>query len=142
MYSCRLPPPRQVPGHGRHVHAGAPRAPHRHERAAHPRGFRLLAPHAGRIGQGHSSKKIRASMNPGSEPDFRSQIEALRPYLIRYASLQLRNREAAEDAVQEPLLAAVPPERSFEGLSNLRAWPPGILKHRVNDAIRRASRES
>jgi DNA-directed RNA polymerase specialized sigma24 family protein len=31
--------------------------------------------------------------------DFRAQVEALRPYLIRYASLELRNREAAEDAV-------------------------------------------
>ena len=51
-------------------------------------------------------------MNPGSEPDFRSQIEALRPYLIRYASLQLRNREAAEDAVQETLLAALSAERT------------------------------
>src|SRR4026207_2424651 len=38
-------------------------------------------------------------------PDFRGQIESLRPYRLRYASLQLRNPEAAEDAVQEALLA-------------------------------------
>jgi RNA polymerase sigma-70 factor (ECF subfamily) len=78
----------------------------------------------------------------GSEPDFRAQLEALRPYLVRYASLQLRDREAAEDAVQETLLAALSAEGSFEGRSNLRTWLTGILKHKCIDAVRRASRES
>ena len=81
-------------------------------------------------------------MKSASEPGFRSQVEALRPYLLRYASLQLRDRAAAEDAVQETLLAALSAERSFEGRSNLRTWLTGILKHKVIDAIRRASRES
>ena len=72
---------------------------------------------------------------------FRADIEALRPYLLRYASLQLRNREAAEDAVQETLLAALAAESSFAGRSNLRTWLTGILKHKIVDAIRRSSRE-
>ena len=72
---------------------------------------------------------------------FRADIEALRPYLLRYASLQLRNREAAEDAVQEALLAALAAESSFAGRSNLRTWLTGILKHKIVDAIRRSSRE-
>jgi len=74
--------------------------------------------------------------------DFRAELEALRPYLLRYASLQLRNREAAEDAVQETLLAALSAETSFEGRSNLRTWATGILKHKCIDAVRRAARES
>jgi RNA polymerase sigma-70 factor, ECF subfamily len=74
--------------------------------------------------------------------EFRAQVEALRPYLIRYASLQLRSREAAEDAVQETLLAALSAEASFEGRSNLRTWMTGILKHKCVDAVRRAGRES
>ena len=74
-------------------------------------------------------------------PDFRRRIEALRPYLLKYASLQLRNTEAAEDAVQETLLAALAAEASFEGRANLRTWVTGILKHKIIDAIRRASRE-
>jgi RNA polymerase sigma-70 factor (ECF subfamily) len=74
--------------------------------------------------------------------DFRAQIEALRPYLMRYASMQLRSREAAEDAVQETLLAALSAEASFEGRSNLRTWMTGILKHKCVDAMRRADRES
>jgi RNA polymerase sigma-70 factor, ECF subfamily len=74
--------------------------------------------------------------------EFRTQVEALRPYLMRYASMQLRSREAAEDAVQETLLAALSAEASFEGRSNLRTWMTGILKHKCVDAMRRAGRES
>jgi RNA polymerase sigma-70 factor (ECF subfamily) len=74
--------------------------------------------------------------------DFRAEVEALRPYLVRYASLQLRNPDAAEDAVQETLLAALSAQTSFEGRANLRTWVTGILKHKIVDAIRRASRES
>ena len=72
---------------------------------------------------------------------FKEELEALRPYLLRYASLQLRNRDAAEDAVQETLLAALSAEAGFAGRSNLRTWATGILKHKIVDAIRRASRE-
>jgi RNA polymerase sigma-70 factor (ECF subfamily) len=60
---------------------------------------------------------------------------------MRYASLQLRNREAAEDAVQETLLAALAAEASFEGRANMRTWVTGILKHKCVDAVRRAARE-
>ena len=73
--------------------------------------------------------------------DFRAQLESQRAYLLRYASLQLRNREAAEDAVQETLLAALAAQSSFEGRSNLRTWLTGILKHKCVDALRRSERE-
>ena len=73
--------------------------------------------------------------------DFRTQVESQRAYLLRYATLQLRNADAAEDAVQETLLAALQGEASFGGRSNLRTWLTGILKHKIVDAIRRASRE-
>jgi RNA polymerase sigma-70 factor (ECF subfamily) len=72
---------------------------------------------------------------------FREQLEGLRPYLLRYASLHLRNRDAAEDAVQETLVAALAGEAAFAGRSNLRTWATGILKHKIIDAIRRAGRE-
>jgi len=74
--------------------------------------------------------------------DFRSRVEGERAYLLRYASLQLRDPHAAEDAVQETLLAALAGEASFAGRSNLRTWLTGILKHKIIDAIRRLSRES
>jgi RNA polymerase sigma-70 factor (ECF subfamily) len=74
--------------------------------------------------------------------DFRSRVEAERPYLLRYAGLQLRDAHAAEDAVQETLLAALAGEASFGGRSNLRTWLTGILKHKIIDAIRKSSREA
>ena len=74
--------------------------------------------------------------------DFRAQVERERPYLLRYASLQLRDSAAAEDAVQETLLAALAGEAGFGGRANLRTWLTGILKHKIVDAIRRASREA
>lgn len=88
-------------------------------------------------------------MQPGS-PDprplpasdtFRAQVESLRPYLLRFAALQLRDAAAAEDAVQDTLLAALDGEAGFAGRSNLRTWLTGILKHKIVDAIRRQSRE-
>jgi RNA polymerase sigma-70 factor (ECF subfamily) len=73
--------------------------------------------------------------------DFRDQVEHLRPYLLRYATLQLRDSAAAEDAVQEALLAALAGNARFAGRSNLRTWLTGILKHKIVDTIRRQSRE-
>jgi RNA polymerase sigma-70 factor (ECF subfamily) len=43
--------------------------------------------------------------------------------------------------VQETLLAALSAEASYQGRANLRTWVTGILKHKIVDAIRRASRE-
>jgi RNA polymerase sigma-70 factor (ECF subfamily) len=74
--------------------------------------------------------------------DFRSRVEGERAYLVRYASLQLRDSHAAEDAVQETLVAALAGEASFAGRANLRTWLTGILKHKIVDAIRRMSREA
>jgi RNA polymerase sigma-70 factor (ECF subfamily) len=73
--------------------------------------------------------------------DFRAQLEQQRPYLLRFAALQLRDANAAEDAVQETLLAALAGEAKFAGRSNLRTWLTGILKHKIIDSIRRSARE-
>ena len=74
--------------------------------------------------------------------DFRSRVERERDYLLRYASLQLRDAHAAEDAVQETLVAALAGEAGFQGRANLRTWLTGILKHKIIDTMRRASREA
>src|SRR3954447_12279389 len=73
---------------------------------------------------------------------FRARVEGERAYLMRYASLQLRDRAAAEDAVQETLLAALAGEAGFAGRSNLRTWLTGILKHKIIDTIRKIARET
>ena len=74
-------------------------------------------------------------------PDFHRQIEALRPVLLKYARLQLRNPDWAEDAVSETVLAALEKPQSFSGASQLKTWLIGILKHKLIDQIRKNSRE-
>ena len=50
---------------------------------------------------------------------------------MRYALLQLRHQTAAEDAVQETLLAAVEGGARFSGKSSVKTWLTGILKHKI-----------
>lgn len=69
------------------------------------------------------------------------ELEQYRTHLMRYAQWLLGNREAAQDAVQDTLLAALHAPRSFDGRSSLRTWLFGILKHKVMDAFRQRGRE-
>jgi RNA polymerase sigma-70 factor (ECF subfamily) len=69
------------------------------------------------------------------------EVEGFRPYLMRYALIQLRDPVAAEDAVQETLLAALRGGEAFGGRSSVKTWLTGILKHKIIDQLRRDSRE-
>ena len=70
-----------------------------------------------------------------------SEIEQHRSYLLRYASLQLRDVGAAEDAVQNTLVAALEGLGRFSGKSSVKTWLTGILKHKIIDHMRRQARE-
>lgn len=70
-----------------------------------------------------------------------NDIEAERPYLLRYALAQLRERDGAEEVVQETLLAALEGLASFAGKSSLRTWLTSILRFKLIDAIRKKGRE-
>ena len=70
-----------------------------------------------------------------------AEIESHRTYLVRYALAQLRDRELAEEAVQEALLAALEAIGSFDGRSALRTWLTSILRFKIVDLQRRAVRE-
>ena len=72
---------------------------------------------------------------------FNGQLEAMRPQLVRFAQLQLRNDALAEDAVQDALMAVLEKPDSFRGQSSLRTYVTGILKFKLIDALRAASRE-
>jgi len=69
------------------------------------------------------------------------EIQQHRPYLLRYALLQLRNPDLAEDVVQETLLAALKARDGFTGKSTVKTWLTGILKHKIVDAIRARQRQ-
>ena len=79
---------------------------------------------------------------PAALTDFPSQVETLRPQLLRFARTQLRNDAWAEDAVSETVLAALEKPQAFAGLSQLKTWLVGVLKHKVVDQLRRHAREA
>ena len=71
---------------------------------------------------------------------FAAEIETHRRYLMRVAQLQLRDRDAAQDVVQDTLVAALSGADGFDGRSSLKTWLTGILKHKIVDAIRRKAK--
>lgn len=83
---------------------------------------------------------LSAEMNP---PDQLNEalLAEHRPVLFRYALLQLKDNELADDAVQETLLAAWQSSANFQGKAGLRTWLIGILKHKIADHWRRSARE-
>lgn len=58
-------------------------------------------------------------------------------YLYGFAMFRLRDQHAAEDAVQETLLAGLQSRERFDGRSSERTWLVGILKHKVVDHYRK-----
>lgn len=71
-----------------------------------------------------------------------AELDALRPDLLRFARLQLRDAGAAEDAVQETLLAALAGDRRFENRSAYKTWLIAILRNKIVDVIRAQARET
>lgn len=68
-------------------------------------------------------------------------LEALRPSLLRFAALQLRNESLAEDVVQDALIAVLEKPGRFGGRSSLRTYVTGILKFKIIDMLRSTARE-
>ena len=73
--------------------------------------------------------------------DLHRQLETMRPALLRFAILQLRNETLAEDVVQDALIAVLEKPDSFAGQSSLRTYVTGIMKFKIIDALRASKRE-
>jgi len=69
-------------------------------------------------------------------------VEQHGDYLFRYALARLRDPARAEDMVQETFLAALRGGKQFEGRSQEKSWLVGILKNKIFDHYRKASRET
>ncbi|HUW37989.1 MAG TPA: sigma-70 family RNA polymerase sigma factor [Rhodocyclaceae bacterium] len=65
-------------------------------------------------------------------------LAELRRDMLRFANLQLRDDQLAEDAVQEAMMAAL--SGDFSGRSALKTWVFAILRNKIVDAIRQRSR--
>jgi RNA polymerase sigma-70 factor (ECF subfamily) len=69
------------------------------------------------------------------------EIGQLRPDLLKFAMLHVRNAAYAEDAVQDALVAAIEGIGTFARGSSLRTWVTGILKYKIVDSMRASARE-
>jgi len=67
-------------------------------------------------------------------------LATLRPDLLRFACLQLRDDALAEDVVQETLIAAMNGLADFAGRAALKTWVFSILKNKLVDALRTRDR--
>ena len=71
-----------------------------------------------------------------------AELAALRPALLRYARLQVRDPAVAEDLVQATLLAALQARDGFRGEASPLTWATGILKRKLVDHWRGVARET
>jgi len=110
----------------------------------------MLARQAGPAPQGieqggSMGSTTRTTSSPASVPGAVAGISAdaliaLRADMLRFAQLQLRNAESAEDLVQESIEAALRHSSSFSGQSTLKTWVFAILRKRIIDHLRTAKR--
>lgn len=66
-----------------------------------------------------------------------STIAELSPGLFAFAYRAVRQREEAEDLVQDTWISALRTIPRFEGRSSLRTWLVSILRRRIADRFRR-----
>jgi RNA polymerase sigma-70 factor (ECF subfamily) len=95
--------------------------------------------------------KIMESENPpapadvkpgGALSDPKRWVDEHGDYLFKFALARLRDPQRAEDAVQETFLAALKGGQNFAGRSAEKSWLVGILKNKIYDYFRKASRET
>ena len=67
-------------------------------------------------------------------------LTGVRRDMLRFAALQLRDAQLAEDVVQEAMLSALNGAQQFAGRSALKTWIFAILRNKIVDAIRYKSR--
>lgn len=80
--------------------------------------------------------------NPRDELARRMErLAAVRPRLLSFARMHLRDNAQAEDAVQEALMAAIEKDASFAGRSGYETWVFGILKYKILDGLRMQKRQ-
>jgi RNA polymerase sigma-70 factor (TIGR02943 family) len=86
----------------------------------------------------HQPPKERQRKSQQLDPQH--WVERHGDYLYRYALRTVRSPQAAEDIVQESLLAAWRGRDRFAGLAKERSWLTSILKRKVIDWLYASSR--
>jgi RNA polymerase sigma-70 factor, ECF subfamily len=81
---------------------------------------------------------------PDDQPDegFRAEMLKVLPRLLAFARVLTRNREAAEDLLQDTIVRALRAHRSFDPGSNMLAWLCTILRNQHISGLRRRRHEA
>lgn len=87
--------------------------------------------------QSHGKEPAEAGINALTDKAF---LDDLRRQMLRFATLQLSNSHAAEDAVQEALVGALKNAKSFAGRAAVKTWVFAILKNKIADTLRQKQR--
>lgn len=80
-------------------------------------------------------------MNEVATVDPESWLDSYGDILYRFAFSRLRNRDSAEEVVQETLVSALRNRDQFSGRGSEKAWLIGILKRKIVDLIRSRKRD-
>ncbi len=92
----------------------------------------------------HAEASRQDGKNPeaaSEQPGLRQEIAALLPDLRAFARFLVRDREQADDLVQDGVVRALGALSQFEPGTNLRAWLFTILRNGFYEQIRRRKRE-
>ncbi|EGZ48940.1 sigma-70 family RNA polymerase sigma factor [Neisseria wadsworthii] len=68
--------------------------------------------------------------------DFSNRIAALRPAMLKFARMQLRDESLSEDLVQDALSAAINKQEQYRAGAELGTWVMSILKNKIIDYYR------
>ena len=63
-------------------------------------------------------------------------LEEVRLQMLKFAMLQLRHQQQAEDAVQEAFVGALKNQQQFQRRAAFKSWIFAILKHKIIDLMR------
>ncbi|MDO4641024.1 MAG: sigma-70 family RNA polymerase sigma factor [Neisseria sp.] len=67
---------------------------------------------------------------------FAERLAALHTDILRFAKIQLRDDDLAEDIVQDTLATAIDKQDQFRGDAGLKTWVLSILKNKITDYFR------
>ena len=86
---------------------------------------------------GNGDETLLKRIAAGEPPAMQDLHAAYADRLFRYALLRTRDRQLAEDVVQETMLAVWRSASAYRGASSVSTWLFGICRHKVADALRR-----
>ncbi len=91
------------------------------------------APALSRAAEPDEEHELIARLRRGDEGAFDGLVNQHHGALIRMAMSHVRNREMAEEVVQDTWMAVIEGLHRFEGRSSLRTWIFGIMIHKAKD---------